>query len=278
MELALAVDLQILSGRKLGDPNYKQLFLWKQGGEWPKEIGVAEGIQTTEESVSVRNSCVFSLFFFFPSQLLENTSSTWAVPACDSALSSRRAIACSYTHRDTRPVSKVFGGVTETAEQEKRRAVCVSEIRADRCATCAPRKRGWGFSALLLSACVSVYSDILIGRLLPERKMLLKGKTGEGNNYVCVYVPACIQMCMDAGMRWAAGPQEGPTVTVLLPPSGFAQSRDGDVGAEPHPWKRRYKGCPSHQNNLTGHNGFSLIFQVASLILITSGSCGLEAQ
>lgn len=248
----------------------------REGNDQFKEIGVTGGIQTTEESVSDRNSCVFS-FFFFPSQLLENMSSTWAVPACDSALSSRRAIACTYTHHDTRPVSKVFGGVTETAEYEQRRAVCVSETRADQCATCAPWKHGWGFSALLLSACVSVCSDILIGRLLPERKMLLKGKTEECNNYICVCVPACMQICVYAGIRWAAGLQEGPRGTALLPPSGFAQSRDGDVRAEPHSWRRRYEGCPLHQNNLSGHDGFSLIFQVSSLIVITSDSCGLEA-
>lgn len=160
---------------------------------------VKQGAFRQQRKVSQIEIVVFSLSFFFPSQLLENTSSTWAVPACDSALSSRRAIACSYTHRDTRPVSKVFSGVTETAEYEQRRAACVSEARADQCATCAPWKRGWGFPALLLSACVSECSDILIGRLLPERKMLLKGKTGEGNNYICACVPACIQICVYEG-------------------------------------------------------------------------------
>jgi len=103
--------------------------------------------------------------------LLENLNGIRAITACDSAPSSKRAIAGSYTHRDTSLVSKVACKVIAAAEYEKRGAVCISEMGANQGAMGAPWKRRWGdLSASLANACTSVFSDTLTGRLLPKRK------------------------------------------------------------------------------------------------------------
>lgn len=258
--------------------------LWKQGGDWP-----VQGNQCNREHLQPRQrqqrnvpELEIVAFFFFPffsplSQLLENLNGIWAITACDSAPSSRQAIAGSYTHHDTSPVSKVVCKVTVAAEYEKRGTVCISEIRANQGATCAPWKCGWGdFSAVLVNVCVSVYSDRQTSAW--KKKILLQRNTVE-DNYRCmsVCVPACIHSCVYA-RRWrVAGLQKSPTSLALgHHVCGFAQHRNGDVRAESLFWKMRYKGCSLHQNNLTGCDGFPLIFQVASPILITSDFCVVE--